>query len=771
MSLFAGVVAFFIGVMSRNTPAEDFKELLAGADIEKPNIVFITLDTTRADRLGCYGSKNVKTPHMDSMAENGVLFETCISSSPLTLPSHCSMMTGQYPTFHGVRVNGNTALSKQHHTLAELLAGDGYQCGAFIAAFVLDGRWGLNQGFHHYDDHFDLKKYKKLDLGGVQRPGNEIVDAAVKWLDTQKEKPFFAWIHLYDPHTPYEPPEPYRSQYNNGKMSGLYDGEVAYTDEHVGRVLDWLKQNNLDENTIVVVMGDHGEGLGDHGEATHGFYIYDYAVHVPFLIKTPFNDLKGHKVNGPVRTIDIYPTLLDMAGIEVPKENQGKSLLPFMFDEELPTGIYAYSESMTPNLQYGWSPLHSLRGEQYKFIEAPRPELYDLTRDPKELSNLANRRSVIVKNMSTRLTKIMKDSSEGAPEPEAADLDSDTLKRLATLGYIGSPVKRKRGKSLADPKDKLEIFEKVSLAAEHINRDKYPEAAKELEEVLKEDPKVIQARLLLSTCYNKLDRRPEAIEHLDIILKENPDNVQALISMANLLMEEGKSEDVITLCKKAIAVDNRNTQAYTLMGEVYMEVNDHENALPNIKKSVEIQPKLTQNRQNLAACYIGLKQYGEAETILKDILEETPKFPFAHFHLGLLNEEQGQYDDALTAYEKEVEHYPKAVPARFNRAKILIGKGDLQGYLEQMRKVVELEPEMAKGHLFLARGLLRQWDTLDEPGKESVLAMVQKGVELTKESRLKALGYFLMADYFNRQQQPAKVREALEKANYFKEKN
>lgn len=767
--LIAAALVLYLVLGPAKTPVDKFAGLLSGREIGKPNIVFITLDTTRADRLPCYGYTKVETPHLDAMAKEGILFEQCITPTALTLPSHSSMMTGLYPTYHGVRINGNTALSQTHQTLAELFAERGYQCGAFIAAFVLDGRWGMKQGFHHYDDKFDLKKYKQLDLAGVQRPGNEVMDAALAWLEGQKDKKFFAWIHLYDPHTPYEAPEPYRSRYNDGTMSGLYDGEIAFTDSVIGRCNSWLEKNGLDKNTIVVVMGDHGEGLGDHGEQTHGYFIYEYAVHIPFLIKTPFEPLKGIRVKNQVKTIDLYPTLLEMTGIPVPRESQGRSLLPVLFGEETGGTEYAYSESLTPSIQYGWSALHSLRTGKYKYIDAPRPELYDLTKDPLERNNLVRRLPDLVGRYKKALTELMDKTGAGAPEPESANLDSDTLKRLATLGYIGAPSMVKpgrKGKGPADPKDKLEIFEKISLAGEYINREKYTEAAGALETVLTEDPLIPQAKLLLATCYMKLGRNEEAIVQLDAILKDDPNSIQALISMANILSDEGKTEDVVTLCKKAISMDDRNTQAHTLIGEVYMGDNDHKNALPYLKKAVEIQPKLTQNRQNLAACYVGLKQYGEAETILTDIIKETPKFPLAHFHLGLLYEEQGKYEDARRAYTDEVSLYENTVPARFNLGKLLMRSRDHQGYMEQMREVVKLAPKLAEGHLFLARGLLAEGADPDR-----IEESVQTGLSLAETARLKALAYFLLADVYNRKKQPQKVREALEKANIYKAKS
>jgi len=762
LALWAAVLVFFFFFLPR-TPGKKFARILSKLDIEKPNVLLFTLDTTRADRLGCYGYKEAQTPVLDRLAAEGAMFDYCISCAPLTLPSHCSIMTGLYPTYHGVRVNGNTALSDVHQTLAESFAGHGYQCGAFIAAFVLDGRWGLKQGFHRYDDSFELHKYKQLDLGQVQRPGNQVVDAALAWMDQQKGQSFFTWVHLYDPHTPYNPPEPYLSQFNSRGMSGLYDGEIAFMDEQVGRCLGWLEQHGLANNTIVCIIADHGEGLGEHGELTHGYFIYDYAVRVPLIIKVPSPGFRNLRISSQVRTIDLFPTLLEMTGIPIPRETQGQTLLPLFFQTENSPGLPAYSESMSPNLQYGWSSLHSLRTNTYKYIEAPKPELYDLDEDPGENNNVHYRFPRVVKQYKKDLKHLMEKTGHGAPKPETANLDQDTLRRLATLGYIGAPVAGKKGAKLADPKDKVEVFNDVSAAAELAGVEKYKEAVELLESVLRLDPHIHQAKLLLSTSYVELGQKEKAKIQLDGILKDDPNNIQALISMGNILVEEGKNQDVISLAKKTLSVDNRNTQAYMLIGEVYMNEKNHRQALEPLRKAVEIQPKLTRNNLNLAVCLVGLKQFGEAETILKSIVEKYTNYPLAHYHLGLLYEEKNLLDNARSEYEKEISNYGICYQARFNLGKLLFKSGDRKGYIEQMREIVRIAPKLPEGHLFLARGLLFEPVNLQE-----IQTLVEQGISLAKTPDLQALGYFLLADIYSRKNQPAKVKQALEKATFYK---
>jgi len=766
--------ALFIFVLRPGKPAGPGLQGRWGKEgVDKPNVIIVTMDTTRADHLACYGYPGVKTPTLDALAGRGVLFEQCAAASPLTLPSHATIMTGMYPTYHGVRINGNTAVSERQTTLAEVFSGQGYDTGAFIAAFVLDGRWGLNQGFGHYDDSFDLKKYKQLDLGAVQKPGNEILDEALAWLEKEKDRPFFAWVHLYDPHTPYAPPEPFLSEYGGRGRghAGLYDGEIAFMDSQIGRLTGWLAARGLDRKTVVVLVGDHGEGLGSHGEGAHGYFIYDYAVHVPFIVVTPFREMQGVRVAVQSRTADVFPTVLELADIPLPGKVHGRSQVPAMLDPKGAQQASAYSESMAPNLQFGWSPLHALRTPGYKFIDAPHPELYDLVQDPGEEKDVQNRLPDRALSMKRELDGLMAETSVGAPTPQAADLDKETVERLAALGYVGAPVRAKtaaaKGQAtLADPKDKLTVFMAVTSAGEKVMQEKYPEAAELLEKALSEEPGIPQALLLLANCHMEMGNLAGAKTRLDQLIKEDPENVQALILLTNVLMKEGKPQDVIALGKRTLAMDERNNQACALIGEAYIKLKDHEKALPYLEKAVAIQPKLTQSRLTLAACLVGMKRYSEAEPMFKEILRESAKFPFANFDLGVMYDEEGRLEEARASYAEEIALYPKSHIARFNLGKLLYKLGDREGYMEQMRKVMEIVPGQPEGYLFVARGLLAESAPLDE-----VQTMVEKGLSLARASEFKALGWFLMADVYNRQHEPEKMKDALQKASSYQSKD
>jgi tetratricopeptide (TPR) repeat protein len=420
---------------------------------------------------------------------------------------------------------------------------------------------------------------------------------------------------------------------------------------------------------------------------------------------------------------------------------------------------------MTPNLQFGWSPLHSLRTSRYKLIEAPRPELYDLSADRDEGTNVISRHPDVAEQMKQRLGQVMAETSQGAPEPEAANLDKETLESLAALGYIGAPVGPKTstpGKPLADPKDKLGPFSTVQRAGELIVEDQYAAAAEALESALREEPEMPQARLMLGTSYSELGRTREAKAQFDLVLKDDPKSVQALIGLASLLKEERRTEDVIALCKRTLSLDERNNQAYALLGEVYASRNEPEKALPNFEKAVEIQPKLSQNRLNLAGCLIEVRQYARAEAILKEIVRDYPRFPLAQFNLGLLYDEEGRPAEARTAYAAEVAAYPRHFKARFNLGKVLFQLGDRDGAVEQMREVIRIAPTRPEGYLFLARGLLQQAAPVEE-----VQALVEKGLSLARAPDVQALGWFLLADVFSRKGQPEQVDEALRKAERY----
>jgi choline-sulfatase len=417
--------------------------LLGAAPAAPVSVVMITLDTTRADRLSPYGFMNVSLPHLERLARDGVVFDQATSVAPMTLPAHTSLFTGLFPPRHGVRDNADPALAETETTLAKVLRARGLPTGAFVGSLVLDPGRGLKQGF---DEYRGVDSTGRTGPAGRQRRADAVVDDALRWVDAVGGSPYFLWVHLYDAHVPYDPPEPYASIYGHNP----YVGEIAFADSQIGRLLGALDARQLMERTIVVVAGDHGESLGDHGEQDHGVFVYESVLRVPLIIRAPA--VSPRRVGAVVRLVDVMPTVLDLLGIPAPRAD-GVSLVELLTGERSTLDLEAYSESEYPR-RLGWSPLRALRDGRFKLIDAPRPELYDLDRDPFEERNLYDERPATAAAMTRRLQVLARSPSATGRESPTALL-SNLIAELAALGYVGSPAPRTFNVSepLPDPKD------------------------------------------------------------------------------------------------------------------------------------------------------------------------------------------------------------------------------------------------------------------------------------------------------------------------------
>jgi arylsulfatase A-like enzyme len=446
----AGLVLFRARQGAATGPQPGF--LPSGVARSDLNVVVITLDTTRADHLGAYGFQSISTPNVDALAAQGVRFETALTAVPLTVPAHASLHTGRFPFHHGVRDN-DSVLSLEETTLAEILKQRGYQTGAFIGAYVLAASRGLNQGFDVYHDDFGSVS-QLPGPGALRRAANEVADDAMTWIGNVGRRKFFAWLHFYDAHAPYQPVEPYKSMY----ATRPYDAQIAFMDAQVGRLVEFLRQHDVLERTMVVVIGDHGEGLGDHRENGHGVFVYDSVLRVPLIVRTPFSGLRGRIVDDVVRSVDLLPTLLDLIGAPLPAAD-GITLVPLMTGAVRSPDFEAYAESVYP-VRFGWSELHALRVGRFKVIAAPRPELYDLQHDPFEEHNVFERDRAVAGRMLARLREMERAGSDQSRQSHTS-IDADTAAKLASLGYVSrSAATSSHSRSeLPDPKDGIEEIE------------------------------------------------------------------------------------------------------------------------------------------------------------------------------------------------------------------------------------------------------------------------------------------------------------------------
>jgi arylsulfatase A-like enzyme len=419
--------------------------LVRGADRVPWNVVFITLDTTRADHIGAYGLSNAGTPTIDNLAHEGVLFEQAETVAPLTLPSHCSLFTGRYPFQHSVHENGDL-LPVTERTLAQVLHERGYQTAAFTASYVLEARWGLARGFDRYDDV--QRPHDGHGPGRNRRPANEVVDAALDWLGTAERSPFFVWLHMYDAHAPYDR--------EGGPRIRDYQSAIAYMDTQINRVLGFLDGRRLRDRTLIIIAGDHGESLGDHGERTHGFFVYESVTRVPLIVVAPIRSAQGRRIPEVVRTVDVLPTVLELLHIRTPTELAGVSLAARLTGVTQSQAGDAYSETMYPRDRFGWSELRAIRSDRFKAIAAPRPELYDLERDPSETVNLVEERPALADFL---LTKLRAFAFDHRSHPSAGPVERDAADRLAALGYVGrTAVPERSAEVRPDPKDKLSLY-------------------------------------------------------------------------------------------------------------------------------------------------------------------------------------------------------------------------------------------------------------------------------------------------------------------------
>ena len=719
-----------------------------GVTRDRLNLVVVTLDTTRADRIGAYGRPTASsTPVFDRLAGDGVLFEQAMTSAPLTLPAHATMFTGHFPPQHGVRDNGGFFLDPSAITLAERLKARGYRTGAFVGAFVLDSKWGLDQGFDHYADDFDLSKVKALSLGNVQRRADQVVDLALPWLEAVRTEPFFAWLHFYDAHAPYEAPEPFATQYRGQP----YNGEVAFADAQLGRVVAFLEERGLLDTTIVVVLGDHGESLGEHEEGTHGFFVYETATHVPFLIRAPFAATRGKRVPGLVRTADLTPTVLDLLG-GAPAGGEaaapGRSVVALMTGAQADLGAEAYAEAMYPLHHYGWSALRAVRIGQYKLIDAPRPELFDLTADPGETTNLFDTRRDVGNRLQRALRALEAQFARAGAPPPAETIDPETRARLTSLGYVSSFVATETDDPIvrADPKDKIALFNLMSEARD-LGHDDDADTTRMialLQQVVTDDPQVIDAWFSLGNVYYRRGDFTAALGYFTRALALKPDYDLALINMANAYRALGRDDDALAGYEHYLRVDPKNAWVHYQAGEIHLDRGALERASEYFQQALAIDPKVAAARVALGAMAITRGDPATAEREIRAALASNPEVRLAHFNLGVLAESQGDADGALAAYRREFEQHDDAYKAVFNAARLLQQRRSPEARA-LFERAVAINERFAEGHFYLAQARLAAGET------DGAVASARAGLKIDRTSSSAPLGHFVLADVAMRQ--------------------
>jgi choline-sulfatase len=651
--------------------------------VARPNIVLITIDTLRADRLN-----RGLTPTLDALSSGGTRFTHARTAVPLTLPSHTTILTGRLPAEHGVRENGQR-VPESVPSLAQRLQDAGYQTAAFVGAYVLDRRFGLAKGFSHYDDHVDRQGGASVQLE-AERNGAAVVDAATAWLETSSS-PFLLWVHLYDPHAPYTPPAEYLAR----AAGNAYDGEVAYADAQVGRLVDRLRTRGLLETTVIVVAGDHGEGLGEHGEDTHGMLAYDGTLRVPLILAGPGVADRG--VTAPVSLVDITPSLLRRAGVTPVIESGHQDLFA-----DVAADRDVYAETVYPRVA-GWHPLTVLVGAQWKLVMAGKPELYDLSVDPAESKNLAVDRASVAEGMQSRLRQFATQSAS-APEPVSAEASE----RLRALGYVGTGSRAPSAPSGPNPAERMPAWSAFERALSQVNGGRAIQAVGPLRTLVDHDPDapVFQstyARALKDAgrpadavvVYKAMVRRwpaDAAVFHdLAVAAREagdpgeasraeqaalaiKSDDPAALNGAGLLAAESGKTADALAFFERATAGDPSNASYWTNLGNARRESGDIAGAEHAYRRALEAEPSHSDAANGIGVLLVQQQKAGEAVAWFERALRATPGLTEARLNLGIAYQESGRPDKAAAAYRELLATAPASAQRERQAATALLGR-------------------------------------------------------------------------------------------------
>jgi arylsulfatase A-like enzyme/Flp pilus assembly protein TadD len=598
---------------------------------QKPNLLLITIDTLRPDRLGCYGYSKIATPNLDALAKKGALFENAVTPTPLTAPAHASIFTGTYPTVHKVRDTGGFILDSTHPTLAAILRQQGFDTAAFVGASVLKKHFGFSQGFGIYDDEMPKPDPRRVASEYAERRAGAVVDRAMRWLTAQSGRPFFLWVHVFDPHSPYDPPSPFREKYRGR----LYDGEVAYTDQELGRLLAAVARKS--GNTLIAVLSDHGESLSDHGEYNHGVFLYDSTVRIAFLLAGP-GVPAGLRVKQQARNIDLLPTVLDALAVKAPAGIQGVSLIPAFKGEE--PAPWSYEETLYPKINMGWAELRGIRTNRWKYIRAPKPELYDLVRDPAESTNVIAAHAAEVQQLEANLKSVI----DRVEKVATSMVDTHTVRQLKSLGYVGGSSAGEytlTGKG-TDPKDRREILRLLYQAAS-------PDAG---------TPPAQHVELL---------RRALALD---------PANPTIYYYLGEEYAKASRSADAVKLYQEGIRKGLRNAWLFSRLGYLYLQHGNKDDAIASYERAAQLNPSDSESLNDLGMAYLETGNLAHAERVFQWSLAADAQSALANNGLGLVYIQKRDLPKARAYFEQAVHLDSDLLEAQLNLGRIYKIQGD-----------------------------------------------------------------------------------------------
>jgi arylsulfatase A-like enzyme/Tfp pilus assembly protein PilF len=602
-------------------------------------VILISVDTLRADHLSCYQVGRRPTPHIDALAKHGTLFSEISSAFPLTLPSHVALFTSTAPFANGVEDNG-VPLRSTAITLATVLKSAGYRTAAFVASFVLDRRFGLNRGFDVYDGPADVHN-ANTTLMERKRAGAQVTDAALRWLEGNSSAPFFLFLHLYDLHLPYDLPRD--PSLRHGETG--YTAEVAYEDQVLGDFLAALNRRGLLDKALIVFTSDHGEGLGEHGESTHGYFIYQSTLRVPLIIHWPaeFSHAMGERMDEPAGLLDVAPTILDAVGIQRPAAMRGRSLISAGRDREI------YSESLYAQNHFGCATLRSLRVGRYKYIESPKPELYDLVSDPNEARNLYDQQRPRATAFARQLAAV-RANARAIPPSQPASPEPDTIAILRSLGYLSGSTKSIRTDSRVDPKDRIGDFEQYLRALDLSSAGKLAESHTLLQGLRDKLPDVVDILVSLGLNEQRGGDYPRAVREFKSAIQQAPSDAQSHFELAFCQFRLGQQDEAIQQFKATLALEPWYTRADEALAQIYIQKNDYPQARAYLDKLLSIDPNSYTAHYNLGILAALTQNWTDAEDHMQLALRADPGSVEAHGALGKIFQAQGKSDKAAQEF-------------------------------------------------------------------------------------------------------------------------
>lgn len=620
-------------------------------------ILLVTIDTLRADRIGVYGHRLARTPVLDGLAHRGARFDDATAPSALTYPAHVGILTGRYPAAFGVRLNGMSPLGAEAVTVAERLKGIGYDTGAVVASIIVNEATGLSQGFDSYDDDIAWGGGQSVALADLQRPAGEVVARAARWIASRKGDRWFLWVHLYDPHLPYAAPAEYRAL----APDRPYDAEIAYVDAALGTLLKALDRST----TLIVVAADHGESLGDHGESDHGYYLYDATLRVPLIIAGP--GIQPRVVSEQVRTIDIAPTIEALVGLPGRENVDGSDVGALLGGGRRPDPPVAYAESWYPKLHFGWSELRSIRAGEWKYIAAPKPELYDLRVDRAELRNVLADRPGVAARLAGELNRIASTHRSDRVEKPASP-DPETVERLRALGYVGSLSPAAASPGGDDPKDRIKDYQtyraSFNRALGALNRGDAASATTLLTRLLKSNVRAFEAHLYLGNAYALQRRYDAALGEYDAAQLLNPELAAPHFEAAKVLLAKGEAAAAAARCQEGLRRDPASFYGHYTAGVIFLKIGQPIQAVAALRRAVDLNGSDPRAHANLASAALAAGDLDLATMQFEAMIALKHQVAPAHYNLGLIADRRGDQAEALRRFKLAVAADPAFAPAR-----------------------------------------------------------------------------------------------------------